>query len=78
MQIVVDGEAGSPTVGGRRAARAALAERRIFGEPAEEASPGGDLVLVTVPVAGDPLSSEAVAAVRELPQRSHPGRLRRR
>jgi uncharacterized membrane protein YdfJ with MMPL/SSD domain len=67
VQIAVDGNADSPQV---RAAvgrlEEQLAARRIFGEPTEETSPNGDLVLVTVPVAGDAVSTEAVEAVRDL------------
>ena len=65
--IAVDGDAESSEVqGGVERLTAALGEREIFGEPQEETSPGNDLVLVTVPVAGDSVSAEAVAAVREL------------
>ena len=67
VQIAVDGDANSPEV---RAAvdrlEVELAGRPIFGEPTEETSPNGDLVLVTVPVAGDAVSTEAVEAVRDL------------
>ena len=67
VQIAVDGEADSPQV---RAAvdrlEEQLAARPIFGEATEETSPNGDLVLVTVPVAGDAVSTEAVEAVRDL------------
>jgi RND superfamily putative drug exporter len=67
VRIVIDGDADSPPV--RTAVerlKAALAERPIFGEPTEETSPGHDLVVLTVPAAGDPLSDEVVAAVRDL------------
>jgi RND superfamily putative drug exporter len=65
--IAVDGDADSAEVqGGVDRLTAALGERAIFGEPEEETSPGNDLVLITVPVAGDAVSSEAVAAVRDL------------
>jgi len=67
VQIVVDGDASSAEV---RAAierlEQGLAERPILGLPEEETSPGGDLVVVTVPIAGDAVSPEAVAAVRDL------------
>ena len=67
VQIAVDGDADSPEV---RAAvdrlEEELAARPIFGEPTEETSPNGDLVLVSVPVAGDAVSTEAVEAVRDL------------
>ena len=42
-----------------------MAARPIFGDPTQEVSPGGDLTVLTVPVTGDPLSDEAVAAVRD-------------
>ncbi|MGH3060317.1 MAG: MMPL family transporter, partial [Gaiellaceae bacterium] len=67
VQIAVDGDASSPevrTAVGRLEEE--LAGRPIFGEPTEETSPNGDLVLVTVPVAGDAVSTEAVEAVRDL------------
>jgi putative drug exporter of the RND superfamily len=67
VQIAVDGDAESAQV---QAAvdrlEEELAAHPIFGEPTEETSPNGDLVLVTVPVAGDAVSTEAVAAVRDL------------
>jgi putative drug exporter of the RND superfamily len=67
VQIVVDGDAGSSEVkSGIRRLEASLAQRPIFGEPAEDVSPGHDLTVITVPTAGDPLSEEGVAAVREL------------
>jgi RND superfamily putative drug exporter len=49
-----------------RRLEAELARRRIFGEPSERTAPGGDLIEITVPVAGDSVSTEAVAAVRDL------------
>ena len=65
--IAVDGDAESADVQAAvERLTAAIGEREIFGEPQEETSPGNDLVLVTVPVAGDSVSSEAVAAVRDL------------
>jgi putative drug exporter of the RND superfamily len=67
VRIVTDGDAASPQVKtGIQRLEAALAARPIFAEPTEETSPGGDLTVVTVPVVGDPLSEEAVAAVRDL------------
>jgi uncharacterized membrane protein YdfJ with MMPL/SSD domain len=65
--IAVAGDATSPDV--RDAVdrlEAGLAARDIFGAPEEETSEGGDLTVLTVPIAGDSVSSEAVAAVREL------------
>ena len=67
VQIAVDGDAESAQV--QTAVdrlEEELAARPIFGEPTQETSPDGDLVLVTVPVAGDAVSTEAVAAVRDL------------
>jgi putative drug exporter of the RND superfamily len=67
VRIAVEGDTAAPAV---RAAveelQAELGQREIFGEAATETSPDGSLVLLTVPVAGDAVSSEAVAAVREL------------
>ena len=67
VQIVVDGDASSPEVQAAVDRLKEQADRRpILGEPEEEASPGGDLIALTVPVAGDAVSPEAVAAVRDL------------
>jgi uncharacterized membrane protein YdfJ with MMPL/SSD domain len=67
VRIVIDGDVESPRVKtGIQRLEAALAARSIFAKPTEETSPGRDLTVVTVPVVGDPLSEEAVAAVREL------------
>jgi uncharacterized membrane protein YdfJ with MMPL/SSD domain len=67
VQIVVDGDADSPEV---RAAVDRLVEqveaRPIFGPSTEETSPNSDLVVLTVPVAGDAVSASAVEAVRDL------------
>jgi uncharacterized membrane protein YdfJ with MMPL/SSD domain len=67
VRIMVEGDTSSADV---RAAveqlEAELGRREIFGEPATETSPDGGLVAVTVPIAGDAVSTEAVAAVREL------------
>ncbi|MGH3041504.1 MAG: MMPL family transporter [Gaiellaceae bacterium] len=67
VRIAVEGDSSSPEV---RAAverlEAELGRREIFGAPATETSPDGGLVAVTVPVAGDSVSEEAVAAVRDL------------
>ncbi len=67
VRIVVEGDTASPDV--RQAVeglQAELASREIFGEATTETSPDGALVVLTVPVAGDAVSVEAVAAVREL------------
>jgi RND superfamily putative drug exporter len=71
--IAVDGDAGSPDVQaavGRL--EEGLSERLIFGTPEVRTSPGGDLVLLSVPLAGDPVAAEAVAAVRELREETIP------
>jgi putative drug exporter of the RND superfamily len=67
VRIVIDGDAESPQVQtGIQRLEAELAARPIFAKPTEETSPGRDLTVITVPVVGDPLSEEAVEAVREL------------
>jgi putative drug exporter of the RND superfamily len=67
VRIAVEGDTSSPGV---RAAveelQAALERREIFSEATTETSADGGLVLLTVPIAGDSVSSDAVAAVREL------------
>jgi uncharacterized membrane protein YdfJ with MMPL/SSD domain len=67
VRIVIDGDGESPQVQSDiQRLEAELAARPIFAKPTEETSPGGDLTVITVPVVGDPLSEEAVEAVREL------------
>ncbi|MDQ3865233.1 MAG: MMPL family transporter, partial [Actinomycetota bacterium] len=67
VQIVVDGDAGSPAVrGGIERLQAELARNRLFGRPATETNEAGDLTLLTVPITGDALSEESFAAVRGL------------
>jgi uncharacterized membrane protein YdfJ with MMPL/SSD domain len=67
VRIAVEGDTTSPDT---RAAveelQAELGRREIFGEATTETSPDGSLAVLTVPVAGDAVSREAVAAVREL------------
>ena len=67
VRIVVEGDSAAPEV---RAAveelQAQLERREIFGGATTETSPDGGLVVLTVPVAGDAVSAEAVAAVRDL------------
>ena len=67
VSIVVEGDSASPQV---RAAveelQAELGQRRIFGDATTETSPDGGLVVLTVPVAGDAVSTAAVDAVRDL------------
>jgi uncharacterized membrane protein YdfJ with MMPL/SSD domain len=67
VQIVVDGDADSrPVREGIDRLEGALARHELFGEPEEESSTRAEVTLLTVPVAGDALSKEAVAAVRDL------------
>jgi RND superfamily putative drug exporter len=77
VRIVVDGDTGSaPVQAGVRRLESALGRRPIFGEPAERTAPGGELIEITVPVAGDAVSKEAVAAVRGLRAEIVPGAFR--
>ena len=67
VRIVVEGDSASPEVRASvEALQAELGEREIFGEPTTEPSPDGGLIVLTAPVAGDSVSAEAVAAVRDL------------
>jgi RND superfamily putative drug exporter len=67
VRIVVDGDADSGAVqNGIRRLKAALAQRPIFGEPTEDVAPDRSLAVLTVPIAGDPLSKQGIAAVRDL------------
>ncbi len=67
VRIVVDGNTESDELKSAVVAlESELADRPIFGPPTQATSPGDDLLVLTVPVAGDPLSDEAVAAVRDL------------
>jgi RND superfamily putative drug exporter len=67
VRIAIEGDTASADMRGAvEELQAELGRREIFGPATTEASPDGQLVLVTVPVAGDAVSSEAVAAVREL------------
>jgi RND superfamily putative drug exporter len=65
IAVDADAQSGDVQAGVERLTRA-LGERQVFGEPTVETAPGNDLVLLTVPVAGDSVSAEAVAAVRDL------------
>jgi len=67
VRIAIEGDTASEDVRGAvEELQAELGRREMFGQATTEASPDGQLVVVTVPVAGDAVSSEAVAAVREL------------
>jgi len=67
VEIVVDGDAGSPAVraGIARLTRE-IAGSELFGPPETETSRTGDLTVLTVPIQGDPLSAQALDAVRDL------------
>jgi uncharacterized membrane protein YdfJ with MMPL/SSD domain len=67
VEIVIDGDADAPAVRtGIDRLRERLAEEARFGRPTLETNPAGDLTVLTVPIAGDPLGEEAVDAVRAL------------
>ncbi|HEX6660089.1 MAG TPA: MMPL family transporter, partial [Ilumatobacter sp.] len=67
VEIVIDGDADTPAVqAGIDRLRERLAGEPRFGRPALDTDPAGDLSMLTVPIAGDPLSEEAVDAVRAL------------
>jgi RND superfamily putative drug exporter len=67
VRVAIEGDTASEDVRGAvEELQAELGRREMFGQATTETSPDGQLVLVTVPVAGDAVSSEAVAAVREL------------
>ena len=67
VEIVVDGNTRDPKVAEAIARLKSAVEREeIFGPPAEEVNEAGNTTHLTVPVAGDALSKEAVAAVRSL------------
>ena len=76
VRIAVEGDSASPEVrAGVEELQAELAGRELFGEATTETSPDGRLIVLTVPVAGDSVSAEAVAAVRELRNDVIPGAL---
>jgi putative drug exporter of the RND superfamily len=67
VEIVIDGDAGSPAVrGGIERLTRQLARSELFGPPEAETGGTGGLTVLTVPIRGDPLAEEAVDAVREL------------
>jgi uncharacterized membrane protein YdfJ with MMPL/SSD domain len=67
VEIVIDGDAASPAVAaGTERLRGQLASEELFGRPEPETNRAGDLTVLTLPIQGDPLSEEAVEAVRTL------------
>jgi uncharacterized membrane protein YdfJ with MMPL/SSD domain len=67
VEIVIDGDAGSPTVQtGIDRLSERLASERLLGSAEPETDRAGELTVLTVPVQGDPLGDDAVDAVREL------------
>ena len=66
-EIVVEGDASSPAVRrGIARLRASFRRDRDFGAASLQRSPDGEAVLLTVPVAADPLSDRALDAVERL------------
>ena len=67
VEIAVAGDVDTPAVDGALARlEQELARGPSFGEPTVEANEAGTVVLVTVPIAGNPDGEAAIAAVREL------------
>ncbi|MCD6015566.1 MAG: hypothetical protein K0R88_1650 [Solirubrobacterales bacterium] len=67
VEIVIDGDAGSPAVGaGIARLRERLASEPLLGRAELETNQAGDLTVLIVPIEGDPLGEDAVEAVREL------------
>jgi uncharacterized membrane protein YdfJ with MMPL/SSD domain len=67
VEIVVDGDADSPRVRqGIERLETALGRDGLFGQPTEEVNEAGDTMRLTIPIAGDPISEEAIEAVRDL------------
>jgi uncharacterized membrane protein YdfJ with MMPL/SSD domain len=66
-QIVIQGDVGSATVQSAIAKlKASLAEDAVFGPAAQATSKSSDLVVLSVPVAGDADGPEATGAIRHL------------
>jgi uncharacterized membrane protein YdfJ with MMPL/SSD domain len=66
-QIVVRGDIGSaPVRSAIEQLETSLADQAAFGQSTRTESPGGDVVLLSVPVAGDADGPEATAALRHL------------
>jgi RND superfamily putative drug exporter len=65
--VVVDGAIASPQVqGGIARLQERLAMDPRFGPPSLQVNPAGDLAALSLPLVGDPLGDQAVAAVRQL------------
>src|SRR5215204_3330136 len=66
VQIVIDGDAGSPAVQSEiKRLRERLAREDFFGRADLETNRAGDLTVLTIPIGGDPLGEDAVDAVRD-------------
>ena len=66
-RIVIEGDASSaPVRSAIKRLETSLAGQEAFGPPTREASPAGDLVVLTVPVAGDADGAKATNAIRHL------------
>ncbi len=74
LEVAVSGDIASPAVQGAVTALTdeLAAEAQIYGPAALKVNPAGDLALITVPVAGDPTSNEAIQAVRDLREKYIP------
>jgi uncharacterized membrane protein YdfJ with MMPL/SSD domain len=67
VEIVIDGDAASPAVrSGIERLRERLASQDLFGRAELDTNQAGDLMVLTVPIQGDPLGQDAIDAVREL------------
>jgi RND superfamily putative drug exporter len=65
IEIAVVGDAAGAGPGIERF-EAELARRPFFGEPSVETSRAGDVARITVPIGGDPVAEQAIAAVDQL------------
>jgi RND superfamily putative drug exporter len=72
-EIVVSNASGSDVARALDGLRATLAAEPAFGEGEIERSADGQVAVLAVPVRGDPTSTEAIAAVRELREDVVPG-----
>jgi uncharacterized membrane protein YdfJ with MMPL/SSD domain len=67
VEIVIDGDAGSPAVqSGIDRLSARLEREELLGRAELQTNRAGDLTLLTFPVQGDPLGEDAIDAIREL------------